>query len=86
MPEMFSFWPSVPHRLLRKNRAAFPGTTAASGVTGSDATDAPEADPMPFAPVTVKVYDVPGSRSATTQEVAGAVTTHEPPAVTEVTV
>lgn len=63
-----------------------PGTTAASGVTGSDATDAPEADPMPFAPVTVKVYDVPGSRSATTQEVAGAVTTHEPPAGTEVTV
>lgn len=63
-----------------------PGATAACGVTGSDDTDAPEADPMPFAPETVKVYGVPGVRPATTHDVAGAVTTHEPPAGADVTV
>ena len=67
--------------------AGVPGATAGSGVTaGFDATDAPDAEPMPFAPETVNVYDVGGVKPATTHEVAGAVTMHEPPAGTEVTV
>lgn len=55
------------------------------GVTAFEAADAPEV-PAPLDAVEVKVYDVPANNPVTTQDVAGGVTVHVPPAGTEVTV
>jgi hypothetical protein len=60
------------------------GRGAATGVTvldGAEDTD----QPAPVSAFTVKVYAVPFVRPVTSQESAGAVTKHEPPAGDDVT-
>lgn len=64
---------------------ALPGTPDADNTTADDAVDALDV-PETFVAVVVNSYDVPAVRPLTTHDVAGAVTTHEPPAGTDVTV
>lgn len=62
-----------------------PGAIAADGVTELEALE-DEDVPIALVAVDVNVYDVPGVRLPTTQDVAGTVTVHEPPAGDDVTV
>lgn len=62
-----------------------PPPPLAVGVTELDAAEALEV-PMPFVAVLVNVYAVPAVNPVTVHEVAGTVTTHDPPAGTDVTV
>ena len=62
----------------------WPGTPEADNSTADDAVDALDV-PEAFVAVVVNSYDVPAVRPLTRHDVAGAVTTHEPPAGTDVT-